>query len=102
MSAKLIYLFSFVLVPVMAGSALAAADPSLVIHYSFDDVVKVVADQSGKGNDGAVNGDVTEEPVGKLNGAARFANGGYLDLDGDNFPAGDIPTSAEEADCHIS
>jgi hypothetical protein len=94
MSGKLFYLFSFVSALVLAGSAWAAEDPSLVIHYSFDNFVKVVADQSGKGNDGAVNGDVTEEPVGKFNGAAKFANGGYLDLDGDNFPAGDIPTSA--------
>ncbi len=69
-------------------------DPSLVIYYSFDDVGDIVADQSGKGHDGAVVGDVTAEADGKIGGAANFAGGGYLDLDGPSFPAEDIPTSA--------
>ena len=69
-------------------------DPSLVIYYSFDEVGDIVADQSGKGHDGVVVGDVTAEPEGMYNGAANFANGGYLDLDGVNFPTEDIPTSA--------
>jgi hypothetical protein len=94
MSGKLIYLFSFISVLVLVGNALAIDDPSLVIHYSFDNVGKTVADQSGKGHDGIVNGSVTQEPIGKFNGAAKFANGGYLNLDGGNFPAEDIPTSA--------
>jgi hypothetical protein len=94
MFGKLIYLFSFVSVMALAGNAFTAEDPSLVIYYSFDNVVKIVADQSGRSHDGVVTGNVTEEPAGKFNGAAKFANGGYLDLDGDNFPAVDIPTSA--------
>jgi len=69
-------------------------DPSLVIYYSFDEVSDIVADQSGKGHDGAVVGDVTVEANGKYNGAAKFASGSYLDLDGPSFPAEDIPTSA--------
>jgi hypothetical protein len=71
-----------------------AADPSLVIYYSFDEVGAVVADQSGKGHDGVVVGDVTAETEGKIGGAANFATGSYLDLDGPNIPAEDIPTSA--------
>ncbi|MFH1884163.1 MAG: LamG domain-containing protein [Planctomycetota bacterium] len=71
-----------------------AVDPSLVIYYSFDEVGEIVADQSGKGHDGVVVGDVTAEPEGKYNGAANFASGSYLDLDGPSFPAEDIPTSA--------
>ena len=71
-----------------------AVDPSLVIYYSFDDVGEIVADQSGKGHDGVVVGEVTAEPEGMYNGAANFASGGYLDLDGPSFPAEDIPTSA--------
>ena len=94
MSRKLIYFITFVLVLVLAGNVLATDDPSLVIHYSFDNVGKNVADQSGKGHDGVVNGSVTQESVGKFNGAAKFANGGYLNLDGGNFPAEDIPKSA--------
>ncbi len=69
------------------------ADPSQVIYYSFDSVDGVAADQSGKGHDGTVVGDVTAEAAGKYNGAAKLANTGYLDLDGPNFPAEDIPTS---------
>jgi len=69
-------------------------DPSLVIYYDFDEVGDIVADQSGNGHDGAVNGDVTAEPEGMFGGAANFANGGFLDLDGPSIPAEDIPTSA--------
>jgi len=69
-------------------------DSSLVIYYSFDEVGDIVADQSGKGHDGIVIGDVTAEANGMYNGAANFANGGYLDLDGPSIPAEDIPTSA--------
>ena len=94
MSKKLIYLVSFVLVLVPVNNAFTADEPSLVIYYSFDDVGNIVTDQSGKGHDGVVAGDVTAEPDGKHNGAAKFASGSYLDLDGSNFPAEDIPTSA--------
>ncbi|MCP4613586.1 MAG: LamG domain-containing protein, partial [Planctomycetes bacterium] len=69
-------------------------DPSLVIYYSFDEVGDIVADQSGKGHDGVVVGDVTAEAEGMYGGAANFANGGFLDLDGPSIPAEDIPTSA--------
>jgi len=68
-------------------------DPSQVIYYSFDSVDGVVADQSGKGHDGVVTGAVTAEAGGKYNGAAKFAGGGYLDLNGPGFPAEDIPTT---------
>ena len=70
-----------------------AVDPSLVIYYSFDEVSDIVADQSGKGHDGLVVGEVTAEANGKYNGAANFATGSYLDLDGPSFAAEDIPTS---------
>ncbi len=79
----------------LAGErAVDPVDPSLVIYYSFDEVSDIVADQSGKGHDGVVVGDVTAEPEGMYNGAANFASGSYLDLDGPGFPAEDIPTSA--------
>ncbi len=71
-----------------------AGDPSLVIYYDFDEVGEIVADQSGNGHDGVVNGDVTAEAEGMFGGAANFANGGFLDLDGPSIPAEDIPTSA--------
>lgn len=44
----------------MFGAARAdmPSDPDLVIYYTFDDIGRIVADQSGKGHDGAVHGDV--------------------------------------------
>ena len=94
MRGELISLVSFVLVLALAGTAFTADDPSLVIHYSFDEISKIVIDQSGKGHDGTVQGGVTADPDGAHNGSAKFAGGGYIDLDGDNFPAEDIPASA--------
>jgi hypothetical protein len=85
---------SLVYVLALASWALAAGDPSLVIYYSFDEVGAVVRDQSGKGHDGVVRGGITADPHGMHNGAAGFAKGGYLDLDGPQFPVEDIPTSA--------
>ncbi len=71
-------------------------DPNLVIHYSFDDFGRFVYDESGKGHDGTTQGDVA--PFGEPHHlAAKFAGKGgpagfsYFDLDGANFPAGDIP-----------
>jgi uncharacterized protein YodC (DUF2158 family) len=69
----------------------AWADPDLVIYYSFDSFADVVPDESGKGHDGAVVGDVTPDAGGRRGGAARFATGSYLDLDGPNMPASDVP-----------
>ena len=77
----------------LAGERAEEEDPSLSIYYTFDEVSDVVADQSGKGHDGAVVGDVTAVAEGILAGAAQLANTGYLDLDGANFPTEDIPTA---------
>lgn len=69
-------------------------DPALSIYFTFDEVGDVIADQSGKGHDGIVIGDVSAETEGIVAGSAKFANAGYIDLDGLNFPLEDIPTSA--------
>jgi hypothetical protein len=102
MCRKLICLLSFILLAALNTNALAGLtdDPSLVIYFSFDDVGEIILDQSGNGHDGTVDGDITAEPAGKYNGAAKFdgtrgpANHSYVDMDGPNFPAEDIPTSA--------
>jgi hypothetical protein len=95
MCRKLIWLLSFVLIAVLNSNSPAGLidDSSLVMYYSFDSVTDIVADQSGNGHDGVVNGDVTAEPVGKYGGAAKFASGSFLDLDGQNFPAAEVPTT---------
>jgi len=86
----LLFAGTIFLILVMAAGAWADAD--LVIYYSYDNFTAVVPDESGKGNDGTVVGDVTMDAGGKRGGAAKFANAGYLDLDGANFPASDVPT----------
>ena len=95
MCKNLICLVSFFLVLGLATSALAdlLGDSALVIYFSFDEVGDIVADQSGNGHDGVVNGDVTADPDGKRNGAAKFASGSYLDLDGPSIPPEHIPTT---------
>jgi hypothetical protein len=69
-----------------------SASADLVIYYSFDQLDgNTVPDMSGNGHPGAINGDVTLAG-GKYGSAAKFANGGYLDLDGENFPTDEVPT----------
>jgi hypothetical protein len=95
MCRKIICLFSFVLLAAVNSDVSGGFldDPDLVIYYSFDNVSDIVADQSGNGHDAVVVGDVTAEPVGKFAGAANFAQGSYLDLDGENFPSEEVPTT---------
>jgi hypothetical protein len=95
MSKKLMLLAFVLLVFIPAAfAANLGTDPDLVIYYSFDEFTDVVMDQSTRGHNGAVEGDVTPDPQGLYNGAARFANGAFLDLDGPSIPPEHIPTSA--------
>ncbi len=91
---KHLLLAVFICLALVLASGVWAADPDLVIYYSYDSFADVVPDDSGKGHDGTIVGDITPDASGKRGGAARFTTGSYLDLDGPNFPAADIPTSA--------
>jgi concanavalin A-like lectin/glucanase superfamily protein/F5/8 type C domain-containing protein len=95
MSKTLIYLAFSILLLSVAGAAAASLsnDPALIIYYSFDEFDDVVPDQSARGHNGEVNGDITFEEEGMHKGAAKFATNSYLDLDGEGFPAEDIPTT---------
>jgi hypothetical protein len=65
--------------------------PELVIYYDYEDFQGgFVIDKSGHGHDGKINGNITQVP-GKRGMAAKFESGSFLDLDGPNFPAEDIP-----------
>jgi len=103
MCRKLIYFVSFVFLLCLANSAFAEIprDPNLVIYYSYDSVGAIVPDESGKGHNGTVCGDVSLVPSGiKWYGAAKFLGEwgptgySYLDLDSPHYPAEDIPRSA--------
>ena len=101
MGKKLVYLTSCVLVLGLASSASSGllGDPSLSIYYDFEGFgdSSTVLDKSGKGNDATVVGSVS----GLVGAGARDSeacqitgHGSYLDLDGADFPAEDIPTTA--------
>jgi hypothetical protein len=99
MYAKLICLFSFIVVFGLAGNIFAVEDPSLVIYYDFEGfgTNSVVLDKSGKEHNATVNGSVRGVAgAGVRNSEACeiTGNGSYLDLDGYNFPTEDIPTKA--------
>jgi hypothetical protein len=103
MCRKLIYLVSLVFLLGLTNNASAEIprDPNLVIYYSYEEVGAIVPDESGKGHDGTVCGDVSLAPSGiKWYGAAEFLGKwgptgySYLDLDSPHYPAVDIPKSA--------
>ena len=95
MSKSMLYLFLSVILLSLVSSATAdfANDPELVIYYSFDEFTDTVFDLSGKGSDGTIEGDITFEEEGYHAGAAQFATGSYLDLNGADFPSEYIPTT---------
>ncbi len=66
MCRKLIYWAPFVLLPGLVDHASAEIprDPNLVIYYSYDTVGAIVPDESGKGHNGTVCGDVSASPRG--------------------------------------
>jgi hypothetical protein len=88
-------LIALVLVLSLAGDVRARLiqDPSIVLYYSFDAISDIIADQSVNGHDGVIVGDITLDPAGISEGAAKFAQGSYIDLNGPSIPAQDIPRS---------
>ena len=64
----------------------------LSVYYDFEETDNGgILDKSGNGIDGVIIGDVTLDD-GQFGKAGRFANSGYLDLDGPNVPPALIPT----------
>ncbi len=68
-------------------------DADLVLYFDYEDFDgNTVLEKSGRGYDGEINGDVTQSNDGKFGKAAHFAANSFLDLDGPNVKAEDIPT----------
>ena len=68
-------------------------DPDLVLYFDYEDFKgDTVVEKSGRGYDGAINGKVTQSDDGKFGKAGHFVSGSFLDLDGPNIDANDIPT----------
>ena len=67
-------------------------DPDLVLYFDYEDFQgDTVIEKSGRGYDGAINGDVTQSNDGKFGKAAHFAANSFLDLDGPSVMPEDIP-----------
>ena len=108
MGKKRVSFAACVLVLGLAGNVFSGllGDPALVIYYDFEEFGNnsVVLDKSGKGHDATVVNDVT----GVLGAGVRESeacqiagNGSYLDLDGANFPAEHIGTTAFTFACWV-
>ena len=68
-------------------------DPDLVLYFDYEDFDgNTILEKSGRGYDGEINGDVTQSNDGKFGKAAHFTSGSFLDLNGPNVKAADIPT----------
>ena len=64
----------------------------LTFYYDFEEIKDgAIPDRSGNGLHGKIVGDVTLDG-GKVGKAARFKDGGYLDLNGPKVPKNLIPT----------
>ena len=75
-------------------SANAIDTSGLSIYYDFEGIDNgYILDKSGNNIHGEVVGHVTLDD-GQRGKAGRFANGGYLDLDGANVPPALIPTQS--------
>ena len=70
-------------------------EPELVIYFDYEEFQgDIVIDHSGHENNGKIVGDIKQDANGKRGMAANFKKTSYIDVDGENFPAEDIPTSA--------
>ena len=81
-----------VLVAEIQEASAQILDPDLVLYFDYEDFDgNTVLEKSGRGYDGEINGDVTQSDDGKFGKAGHFASGSFLDLDGPNVKAEDVP-----------
>ncbi|MDA1190223.1 MAG: LamG domain-containing protein [Candidatus Poribacteria bacterium] len=75
-----------------AAFAGTAQDNDLILYYDYEEWgADGPVDLSGKGHVGLVVGGVERSAEGQYGGAAQFSGGGYIDLDGANWPPAQIP-----------
>ena len=81
------------MVAVIQDTSAEVLDPDLVLYFDYEDFKgDTVVEKSGRGYDGAINGNITQSDDGKFGKAAHFKAGSFLDLDGPNVKPDDIPT----------
>jgi len=83
------------LVPLWNVSAEEEFDPDLVIYFDYEEFQgDTVINRAVNGHNGTINGDVKQDATGQRGMVARFKTGSFIDMDGANFPEGDIPIEA--------
>ena len=88
-----LFLIGALCVPTVDVFSADVLDPDLVLYFDYEDFNGgTVVEKSGRGYDGEINGKVTQSNDGKFGKAAHFVAGSFLDLDGPNIKAEDIPT----------
>lgn len=80
---------------IITSSVLAADNPDLMFYYPFESINgDIVPDESGKGHNGTINGNIklVDDPVhGKV---AEFEMASFIDLDGPSILPENIPSNA--------
>lgn len=77
----------------LAPMASRAQDADLILYYDYEEIAGDQAvDMSGKGRIGVINGDIQIEVDGERGAVARFAGGSFIDMDGPNWPAEELPS----------
>ena len=85
-------IFIVLIFAVIVSPALAFDAPDLIFYFPFDEFEGNTAlDKSGKGHDGAIQGNIKIVDGGKFGKAAEFSTGSFIDLDGPSFPDEHIP-----------
>jgi len=88
-------LFSFILIILcffLVSLAFSVDIKDLIFYYPFDQFSgNVILDQSGKGHDGEIKGNIKIVDGGKFGKAAEFQTGDYIDVRGPDIPADQLP-----------
>ncbi len=89
---KIITIFVVLMCMTITCSLLAFDDPDLILYFPFEEFDgNTTLDQSGNGHNGTINGDIKLVDDGKIDKAAEFTSGSFIDLDGPSVPADHIP-----------
>ena len=84
---------AFALAIAFTPIAAMAQDADLILYYDYEAFAGDEAvDMSGKGRVGVINGEIKIEADATRGNVARFSSGGFIDLDGPNWPPAETPT----------
>jgi len=89
---KIIVSLSILLCFLISGLSIAISDPDLIVYFPYEEMSgNIILDQSGNGHNGDVKGKIKIVDNGKRGKAAEFQQGDYIDMNGPDFAADQIP-----------